>query len=158
MEAAMILGFKNQFEPYILDGTKTHTIRAGVRWRPGMRADLFVRPRQKDMRLLFRPPVVRVQDINIAGGWQTYSGEFFGAIRIDGARLDRDELDALAWRDGFRPADGESFIAMIQFWRGRLPFSGQLIHWDYARAVRPPAALCPLGKRIHAPESGLVKP
>lgn len=32
----MILGFKPQFVPKILDGTKLHTIRSGNRWKPGM--------------------------------------------------------------------------------------------------------------------------
>lgn len=37
----MLLGFKRRFEPFILDGSKTHTIRAsgGRTWRPGMRCD-----------------------------------------------------------------------------------------------------------------------
>lgn len=42
----MILGFKDEFVPLVEDGSKTHSIRAGERWRVGMRADLFEKTRQ----------------------------------------------------------------------------------------------------------------
>lgn len=138
----MILGFKDQFVPFVEDGSKTHTIRAGERWKAGMRADLFARPRQRDMRLLFRAPVVRVEEIEII------IRENAPRLTIAGERLNLDEADAFFWRDGFRgpePSprlhgalwrDYPHLSQAMAFWvdRNKLlrkPFHGQIIHWDY---------------------------
>lgn len=150
----MILGFKDRFEPYIIDGSKTHTIRGGNRWRVGMRADLFVRPRQKDMRLLFRAPVVRVGQIRIES-YEAYSrfgpplggnhvrnahrgpsGEAF-LVWIDGTRLTADEAEALFRRDGFRDTSMMASYEALLFWEERLPFRGQIIHWDFSERLIP---------------------
>lgn len=141
----MILGFKDQFVPYILDGTKTHTIRAGQRWRADMRADLFAKVRQKGMRLLFRAPVVRVENICIFDDPREGPG-----IVINGEQLHRAECDLLAYRDGFRVGCDDTtaygtvgaFDQMIEFWRrthklADHPFRGQIVHWDYAQRYVP---------------------
>jgi hypothetical protein len=152
----MILGFKDQFIDYVASGTKCHSIRAGDRWKVGMRADCYARPRQKGMRLLLRAPVVRVDEIAIreifveqilTDGLLTPKCARVG-VAINGVRLTPDEADLLAWRDGFRhrtlakPTDAVSVVSpvtigcfglMMEFWRGRLPFHGQIIHWDYKR-------------------------
>lgn len=148
----MNLGFKDQFVSYVEEGSKTHTIRAGDRWKVGMRADLYARPRQKGMRLIFRAPVVRVQEIEIipppddfrcflCGTREIHCHQPYSRILIDGEELGSDERDLLAWRDGFRPFPETTFAFdhMMEFWRGRLPFHGQVIHWDYtARFVELP--------------------
>lgn len=147
----MMLGFMDRFVPMAEDGSKTHSIRSGERWKVGMRADLYARPRQKGMRLLFRAPVKRVEDITI---WlrkpqaRMYPDEpvFMGAlgIAIGGEILTDDEANALAYRDGFRdsplvPGGPLSALAdMASFWLKTHDveaeaFKGQLIHWDYAR-------------------------
>lgn len=152
----MILGFKDQFVPYVLDGTKTHTIRAGARWRADMRADLFAKVRQKGMRLLFRAPVVRVESIAIlcdpgrrVDGWPSADLSPLRdqtMILIAGVGLDESERQAFAWRDGFRIEGyrGGYFEQMVEFWRkehglGRrvVNFHGQIIHWDYAARYIP---------------------
>ena len=133
----MILGFKAQFVPYVLDGSKTHTIRAGQRWKAGMRADLFQNVRQKNMSLLFRAPVVRVEEICIFEDPNEVVG-----IAIQGERLTQAECDLFAYRDGFRDGltDAEpygtvgAFEQMVEFWRrthnlSAEPFQGQIIHW-----------------------------
>jgi hypothetical protein len=117
----MLLGFKPQFEEKILAKEKRHTIRAKRKRRPiraGDRLDCYVNSRQKSMRLLGRWLCTKVQDIEIAGA----HGYF---VTIDGATLDRDELENLARADGF-----ENFRDMSAFWIGRLPFHGDMIHWD----------------------------
>lgn len=122
----MNLGFQDQFVPLVEDGSKTHSIRAGERWKVGMRADLYAKPRQKGMRLIFRAPVVRVERIEIIEPFRIF---------IDGVELDSKERKILAWRDGFRPssyANMASVESMAEFWRGRTPFHGQIVHWDYA--------------------------
>lgn len=126
----MILGFKDRFVAFVLDGSKRHTIRAGGRWRAGMRADLFSRPRQKDMRLLFRAPVHRVETISIRTN-QVGTLE----VRIKDYELTWDERRTLFYRDGFR--DGDPSTAALEFWRDRLPFEGQIIHWDFDKRELP---------------------
>jgi len=140
----MLLGFKRRFAPMVEDGSKTHTIRGTRKLTPkvGEICHCYVDPRQKTMRLLGRWECVKVEEISIEGGWEAHSGEFFGAVHIDGNRLDGDELDLLAWRDGFRhPCSGDPkqglgyggcFELMMEFWRGRLPFAGHVIHWKYS--------------------------
>lgn len=118
------------------DGSKTHTIRGKRKITPrvGEICHCYVDPRQKTMRLLGRWECVKVEEIRIEGGREKRSGDFFGSVHIDGNRLDGDELDGLAWRDGFRSngRDG-AFTEMLEFWKGRLPFKGYVIHWDYNR-------------------------
>jgi hypothetical protein len=29
-----------------------------------------------------------------------------------------------------------ALVTMMEFWNGRLPFHGQIIHWDYDHPVR----------------------
>lgn len=140
----MIAGFKPQFHDYVLNGTKTHTIRKGHRWRVGMRLDAFANVRQKDMRLLLRVPVIKVEDIRIE------YGEPLFPVFIAGELLDEDERNVLAWRDGFRfkrgsrdPNDdfGAGYLGcfglMMDFWIREHgvrfePFVGQIVHWDFA--------------------------
>jgi len=110
----VLLGFKDRFEPMVLDGSKTHSIREGDRWRVGFRADLYVRPRQKDMRLLFRAPVVRVETVEIWMRSASILGQVVAVdqpvycgiigIAIAGETLTDDEANLLAWNDGFRTA------------------------------------------------------
>lgn len=141
----MQLGFKDQFVPYVESGSKRHTIRAGDRWKAGMRADLYARPRQKGMRLLFRAIVTRVQTIDIVPppeGWKCsmcgtgkiHCHDVWSKLLIDGVELTAEEADDFAFRDGFRtPFRWELFGLMMGYWRGRLPFTGQILHWDYER-------------------------
>jgi len=133
----MLLGFKRRFVPFVLDGSKTHTIR-GERKNPpsvGQRCDCYVDPRQKTMRLLGRFRCVKVEVIEI---FELRNGTF--GIRIEGVDLSPEERNLLAWRDGFRDhgIDG-AFVSMMQFWmtthgnnnRTELfRFSGHIIHWD----------------------------
>lgn len=108
----MILGFKDRFVPYVLDGSKTHTIRGGERWSVGMRADLFKNVRQKNMKLIFRANVMKVEAIRIVcdlesrpDGWPSAKLAPLSAktnIYIEESRLDESERNLFAWRDGFR--------------------------------------------------------
>lgn len=141
----MLLGFKRQFAPYVLDGTKTHTIRGIRKNAPkiGETCHCYVDPRQKSMKLLGRWPCVKVQSIRIDRA----------RVWIDDVELDRSEKDLLAWRDGFRfdgtvmelcdpPLAKETgcFInLMLAFWaktHGGEAFEGQMIHWDYRKAIK----------------------
>lgn len=136
----MILGFDSQFVPMVLDGTKTHTIRAGFRWKAGMRADLYTGGYQPGARrLLFRAVVTKVEAIAISPVRTTWTDGSFThlSVSINGNRMNFEESDAFFYLDGFRDLDrGRSYASTAQaflYWRDKLPFTGQLIHWDYER-------------------------
>ena len=117
----MLLGFSARFVPFVEDGTKTHTIRAKRRAAPraGQLCHCYVGLRQPGARLLGRWPCVRVEDIVIEAH----------EVRIAGQVLSRDERNALAWRDGFRGK--RPWEEMQEYWAGRLPFKGDIIHWRW---------------------------
>jgi hypothetical protein len=130
-----VLNFKPQFVPFILDGTKRHTIRA-TRKRPIKSGDylgLYTGLRQKGAKLLMATSCYFVEAIDIFT--VTDDGDYL--ICLNDKPLNHAEAARLAWCDGFRPpgstknAPGNSIGLMMQFWRGRLPFSGQIIHWWY---------------------------
>ncbi len=134
-----VLNFKPQFVPYILDGTKLHTIRAKRKRpiKPGDRLFLYTGLRQKGAKLLMETSCSSVENIDIfilSGDMKT--GHL--VIRVQNRPLDADEQARLAWLDGFRPPrstmdnPGNSMDLMMQFWNGRLPFNGQIIYWWYA--------------------------
>lgn len=133
----MNLGFKDQFCPFVEDGTKRHSIRGGERWKVGMRADAYQRPRQKGMRLIFRAWVIKVQSIVIAEvpmEDQCEQGVGPLAVWIDGIQLDDLEIEAFFWSDGFRHTGSNSSVQAWAFWVDRFEagsWAGQLIHWDY---------------------------
>jgi hypothetical protein len=123
----MMLGFKARFEKKILSKEKRHSIRAkrkGRQWRVGDRCDCYVNPRQKSMRLLGRWRCVKLQDIRIEA--KTHQATTFLFIWIDGqGPLTKDEAELLARADGFK-----DLYEMADFWSGRLPFHGDIIHWN----------------------------
>jgi hypothetical protein len=133
----MLLGFKRQFAPYVEDGSKLHTIRGLRAFKPkiGEIAHCYVDPRQTTMRLLGRWPVVKIDEIYINARVLSETATHID-IRINGIPLSWDEKNQLAWADGFRPALGRDYalVAMMQFWRGQLPFLGHIIHWSRGNA------------------------
>jgi len=130
----MLLGFRRRFAPFVEDGSKTHTIR-GLSRSPkiGETLHCYVDPRQKTMRLLGRWPCVKVDEIFIDSRRLSADATKID-IRINGIPLSWDEKNSLAWSDGFRDtaALGRDFalVRMMQYWKGRLPFVGNLIYWS----------------------------
>lgn len=114
--------FMQRFVKKVESGEKTHTIRAmrKRRIRQGDMLHLYTGMRQKGCRLLMRVPCTRVEQIEI-------NAKTSAMVSIDGVPLDLDEREALAKRDGFSGWD-----EMLEFWEGRLPFEGQIIHWRFA--------------------------
>jgi hypothetical protein len=161
-----LYNFQYQFEPFILNWSKRHTIRSERVHSdlPGNVMHLYVGLRRPGARCLMRAQCVRTEYIVIEGGPNrqhristglslgygdserdertgapVYGSRFGGPLR----RLAGDELQALAWRDGFRPAGstltnpGDAFQLMMSFWTGRLPFEGAINHWNPARQAVP---------------------
>jgi hypothetical protein len=131
-----LLGFKDRFVSLIESGEKRHTIRGHrADIEAGTRLDLYARPRQKGMRLIFRAPCTKVEQIEI----RDFAAGVDAGIRIDGIELSGDERELLAKADGFTQSKvNEHFVStawldMLMFWEGRLPFDGVIIHWDFAK-------------------------
>lgn len=119
-----LYNFQKQFVPKILSGEKTHTIRAKRTHpdKPGNLLHLYTGLRTKKAKLLKRALCVRVEDVHIrlVNGWDA-------SIAVDMIDLDDSEREALARRDGFA-----NFAEMVGFWKDRLPFRGDIIHWTAA--------------------------
>lgn len=130
-----LYNFKPQFVPMILDGTKTHTIRAprkGSQDVPGNTMHLYTGLRTKKAKPLGRFECVKVEEIRISPMGMS--------VWINGMALCSDERDLLAWRDGFRhpwdvTAIGHTYAGcfdlMMKFWDGQLPFNGHIFHWRF---------------------------
>lgn len=119
-----LYNFKPRFVPYVENGTKRHTIRAKRKHpdEPGDTTHLYTGLRTKAARLLGRSLCIKVEDIRISAAQQVF---------VDGVELNLDEKNALAFCDGFRSLDvGHAFEEMMEFWTGRLPFTGDIVHWS----------------------------
>lgn len=117
--------FKPRFVPFIRDGRKRHTIRAKRKNhtdKPGDTCHLYVGLRTKKVKLIGRFPCVKTEKIRIS--------EVMGSrvIWIGDQLLSDSEEETLARADGF-----SSFHEMMKFWDGRLPFTGEIVHWKYGK-------------------------
>jgi len=127
-----LYNFQDRFAAPILAGTKQHTIRA-TRInpdKPGNTLHLYTGLRTKKAKLLMRVLCVKVEEIRILLESDNVRTVLFRhtnyVVEIAGATLDSSEKEALARRDGF-----VNFREMIEFWNGRLPFDGHIIHWKW---------------------------
>lgn len=121
-----LYNFRKQFTAKILSGDKQHTIRRirAVPDKPGNILHLYTGLRHKGAQLLMRVPCTLVEEIEIdACGHECNCDPF---VAIGGVELDASEREALAVRDGF-----PDFATMLEFWAGRLPFKGHIIHWRW---------------------------
>jgi hypothetical protein len=118
-----LYNFQARFVPFIVDGRKTHTIRAkrANPDEPGDTLHLYTGLRTKKAKLLMRVPCAKVEPISI---YKDHLG--VTCIRVGSEQLRSDEKEFLAQRDGFK-----DFSDMMRFWDGRLPFDGQIIHWKF---------------------------
>jgi hypothetical protein len=110
-------GFKRQFVPLIVNGTKHHTIRARRKIEdiPGSIMHLYYDLRQPSCTLIARVPCVKVAGVYIPNR---------RVIQIDGQWLDYNQRQMIAESDGFT-----CFEEMSGFFAGRLPFEGKIYHW-----------------------------
>jgi len=150
----MLLGFKKRFEPFILDGSKTHTIRAKLKpsklghanrsRRAGAICHCYIGLRQKGAKLLGRWKCTRVEDIRIEVAFGPYKVPAWVAMWIEGQRLTLGEVNQLCWQDGFRSTLVQhAWFEFAEFWGKEhrkslgddltLRFRGDLIHWEYKR-------------------------
>lgn len=150
----MILSFHKAFVPMVLDGSKRQTIRAGSRWKAGMRADLYTGAyRPGERRLLFRSVATKAETIEICCDLETRPDGWPSAdlaplyvktkLWIAGIELSMDEATELAWQDGFRAETCDrrkqlsQMLRYLGFGKQSKRFAGQIIHWDYERREVP---------------------
>lgn len=134
----MLLNFKMQFRSKIESGEKRHTIRAkrknrlarkSVSPRVGEACHCFTGLRTKNAKVIGRWVCTKIQEISIVEAWPP-CGKPWICVMIDGYSLSPDEKEQLAIADGFK-----NFPEMMKFWKGRLPFQGDMIHWDFERPI-----------------------
>ncbi len=129
-----IYNFKARFAPRILDGSKTHTIRPfrANADKPGNTLHLYTGLRTKSAKLLMRVPCVKIESLTMRRIERRDGVDLADdvLVTIEGIELSRSECEAFSRRDGF-----ENFAHMIEFWDGRLPFTGQIVHWNYKKRV-----------------------
>jgi hypothetical protein len=135
------LNFKQQFVEPIRSGRKKHTIRAKRKHPISAGFDdlyLYCGMRTKNCFAILEGGQYcsQVQDIiirecgrcdgtgEVACSSTHYESCPVFEVIVDGVFLGRDECERLAYADGF-----ESFAEMMKFWKGRLPFEGNIIHW-----------------------------
>jgi len=148
--------FMQRFSPFIIDGSKPHTIRARRKHpaKPGDALYLYEAMRTKWCKKLREETctkavtiIIDKDDVYILDRrLEDHEIELKGnelivdvlAVEMHAAKLTSLEKNILAWHDGFRP-DGTSlkspegcFDLMIRFWRSThsLPFIGDIIYWD----------------------------
>ena len=145
---AGLYNFQSRFVLKILRGEKTHTIRA-VRVhpdKPGSVLHLYTGLRHKGAELLMRVPCVKVEEIEIDACGHPCNCDPFAAI--DGVELSESEREALAVRDGFG-----DFDEMLDFWAGRLPFRGHIIHWQFPKSSSGGGQLATLSEEVRTANS-----
>ena len=120
-----LLNFKPQFVEPIRSGRKHHTIRAtrSIPIKPGDNLYLYVGLRHKGaQRILPEPVKCSIVQLILINKDSCCDQHFL--VNIEGVDLCQDECETLARADGFG-----NFTQMMEFWEGRLPFVGQIIHW-----------------------------
>jgi hypothetical protein len=127
-----LYNFQKRFVPFILSGKKQHTIRATRKHSdtPGNICHLYTGLRVKGATMLLgRFPCTRVETIEIVSGCsEDDTCNCSAIVLVAGVELDKTEREKLAKLDGFK-----TFAEMAQFWKGRIPFAGHIIHWKWSK-------------------------
>lgn len=149
--------FRERFVPFVIDGSKPHTIRSRRPKGAAKKGDtlyLYYGMRTKHCTKLreetcTKAPTIIIdrEDIFILDRrLEDHEIQLVGdelivdvlAIEMHAAKLTPLERNILAWHDGFRP-DGTSlkspegcYDLMMRFWKQthELPFVGHIIYWD----------------------------
>lgn len=121
-----LLNFKKRFVPHIRSGRKRHTIRANrkIPIKVGDNLYLYCGARTKNCFKILEDAQPCTRVLPLRAFLKSPEDVETAAITIDGEELSPDELEILAYHDGF-----DSWAEMRTFWTGRYPFEGQIIHW-----------------------------
>jgi hypothetical protein len=142
--------FQERFIPFILDGSKDHTVRRersgrSRHVRPGETIQLYYGMRTKWCRKIGEAICKEIHRILIREEGMFLSS-YFGddpALSKLWLPFNKAGCDRFAWRDGFRP-EGLTFDnpagawdLMLRWWRQthELPFQGVVIYWKDFRPI-----------------------
>jgi hypothetical protein len=142
--------FQERFCPFVIDGTKPHTIRNRRKFRAGIGSTLYLYfgLRTKWCKLLrvevctttfslsiskkhgivFYSRILTADELKLAEKYPTHKNLPIRKI------LDDEAADCFAWMDGFRPngsnTDG-AYELMMRFWQQthKLPWAGDIVYW-----------------------------
>ena len=129
--------FVERFCPWVIEGSKTQTVRAPRKGRqghakPGDTVYLYFGMRTKFCKKLGEGVCTERKEITITSD----------SIYIDGRGLSHDEMHLFAWKDGFRPEGTTeeepwgAWTAMRRFWKethgldAEHPWKGIVIYWQ----------------------------
>ena len=158
--------FKERFVPFLLDGSKPHTIRARRRY-PAKKDDvlyLYSGLRTKFARKLREERCTEVRTIIITAFGTVFlhkgriTDDEYNSLLADPSHytiplfdcpwkvLTMEEKEILAWKDGFRPSNTSkhtpngAFSLMLHFWKQThaLPFIGDIIYWEPWNTILEP--------------------
>lgn len=111
--------YKKEFASVLRDGTKKHTIRAKA-IATGRTLKHIIYPYQRDKReCVLENVCLCTQNIEIKPGAECIND---GKIWIEGRLLNIEQMQRLAWNDGF-----PSLIAFWLYFQEH--FRGHIIHW-----------------------------
>ena len=116
----MILGFKEQFKPKILDGTKIHTLRVdkNKRWQKGKKIHFATGQRTKN----YNQFMSGVCTFNQAVVLKPVERKIYVGLNGKVGLLPKSQHETLAIRDGFDSLD--------KFWKFfNKTFFGVIVHW-----------------------------
>ena len=128
----MILPFKPQFKPLILDGTKIHTIREDThdRWKVGMKIHMATGVRTKNYKQFAEATVSEISTIEIKWyGSKEFSNRAV-QVKVNETNITNtfDTLDLLVKNDGF--SNRQDFFAWFNE-----DFTGKLIYWENLKII-----------------------
>ena len=128
----MILPFKPQFKPLILDGTKIHTIREDKhdRWKVGMKIHMATGVRTKNYKQFAEATVSEISTIEIKWyGSKEFSNRAV-QVKVNETNITNtfDTLDLLVKNDGF--SNRQDFFAWFNE-----DFTGKLIYWENLKII-----------------------
>lgn len=121
----MIIAFKERFEQPILNNKKKHTLREDIhdRWKAGVIMHMATGVRTKKYNCFKEDICKSTQRIEIEHV-SDYLNETI--VKIDGRKLAEEEIQQLAWNDGFEN--------LVDFWLWFSDgFKGKIIHWTELR-------------------------
>lgn len=121
----MVIGFKERFVKPILAKSKKHTIRKDSynRWKIGMKMHMATGMRTKKYNQFHEDTCKSIQEIEIE---RVSDYLHHTIVKIDGRKLTENEVQQLAWNDGFDN--------LVDFWMWFADgFKGKIIHWTELR-------------------------
>lgn len=118
----MILGFKIQFVPKVISGTKIHTIRKDVknRWKTGNKIHFSTGLRTKNYKQFLTGKCVKIDFIKIK--YIPSKNKKFVIVLINNLLISPKKIKIIAKNDGFNCV--EDFFAWFN-----TDFEGKIIYW-----------------------------